>query len=280
MRFSVIINCYNTLPIIKRCIDSVIQSTDFNTEILLVNNHPPYQDVETYLKRFIQPRVKVLDFGKNLSHILGTQYAEKHAQGKYLIRLDDDAVVPQNDWIYAMAEALDQYPDLAYVGLPHQGWPLSGGNQVKTARATLQFTDVVLFTCVMFKRDVWRAHFIIPTQGIYGNDDNYSSQVAKQLGLKLAYLVSHPCVHLARTPESDVLYGAWKLLYAHKTTTIDFPVWRKTVTQIHPREENIMRNFGYSARQIQEIKRLIRKNIHPTQIYSTNYNFVKNCTIR
>lgn len=260
MKFSVIINCYNTLPIIKKSINSVIQSTDEQTELLLVNNHPPYPEVSLYLKNFRHPRVKVLDFGKNLSHILGTQYAEKQAQGDYLVRMDDDAVVPANDWILKMYEALNQFPELSYIGLPFRDIPLSGLNRLSKPGFTIEYSDMVLFTCVMFKRDIWRAHFVIPTQGIYGNDDVYSAQKAKELGFKVAYLVSHPCEHLARTPGSDPLYGVWKLFYALKKTYMDFPIWRRTVRRITPKEEEHMRGFGYSTKQIQEIKNLVTKN--------------------
>jgi glycosyltransferase involved in cell wall biosynthesis len=249
------------LPIIKKSINSVLQSTDNQTELLLVNNHPPYPEVSAYLKSFRHPRVKVLDFGRNLSHILGTQYAEKQAQGEYLVRMDDDAVVPRNNWIYAMCEALQRSPELAYVGLPFAKIPLSGMNRVSTPNFTIEYADTVLFTCVMFKRDVWRAHFVIPTQGIYGNDDNYSAQKAKELGLKLAYLVSHPCEHLERSSESDPLYGAWKLFYAFKSTQADFPVWRRSVSRITATEEQLMRGFGYSPGQIQEIRHLLSKNL-------------------
>jgi Glycosyl transferase family 2. len=232
----------------------VIGSTDFDAEILIVNNHPPYQNVQTYLKGRIHPRVKIFDPGRNLSHILGTQFAEKFAAGDYLVRLDDDAVLPKNNWIQAMSQALNQFPDLAYVGLPWPGIPLTGVNRISTAEFTLEYADMVLFTCVMFKRSIWQSYFVIPQQGIYGNDDSYSAQKAHQIGLKIAYLVSHPCEHLGRTPECDPLYGAWKVFYAMNITTSDFETWRNSISQINPQEENLLRQFGYPQEQIEQIK--------------------------
>jgi glycosyltransferase involved in cell wall biosynthesis len=254
LKFSIIINCYNTLPIIKKCIGSVIESTDSDTEILLVNNHPPYQNVQTYLKGSIHPRVKILDPGKNLSHILGTQFAEKFAGGDYLVRMDDDAVLHKNNWIKAMSQALNQFSDLAYVGLPWPGISLTGVNRISTPEFTLEYADMVLFTCVMFQRSIWRSYFIIPQQGIYGNDDSYSAQKANQLGLKKAYLISHPCEHLGRTSECDPLYGAWKVFYAMNSTNADFGTWRNSISQINSQEENLLRQFGYPQDQIEQIK--------------------------
>ncbi len=43
MKYSIIIRCYNTLPLIKKCVEAVIQSTDDDTEIILINNHPPHK---------------------------------------------------------------------------------------------------------------------------------------------------------------------------------------------------------------------------------------------
>lgn len=258
MLFSVIINCYNTLPIIKQCIKAVLTTTDNEAEILLVNNHPPYPDVVAYLKGYSHPRVKVLDPGKNLSHILGTQYAEQYASGRYLIRMDDDAIVPNNNWIYAMRQALKHFPDLAFIGLPPQGFSLPGVNRVTAGDLVIEYHDFVLFTCVMFKRDLWKAHFIMPPQGVYGYDDGYASQKAMELGLKKAYLVSHPCLHLGRTKECDPLYGAWKLFYAIKRTDQDFAAWRKTISKLNEDDEKLMKDFGYPADQIAEIKKIIR----------------------
>ncbi len=259
MRFSVIINCYNTLPIIRKCVDSVIESTDSDTEILLVNNHPPYPEVQTYLKGYIHQRVKILDPGKNLSHILGTQFAEKFAGGEYLVRMDDDAVLPKNNWINAMSQALNRFSDLAYVGLPWPGVLLTGNDRINTPEFTLEYADVVLFTCVMFRRSIWRSYFVIPQQGIYGNDDTYSAQKANQLGLKKAYLVSHCCEHLGRTPECDPLYGAWKVFYAMNSTNLGFEAWRNLISQINLQEENLLRQFGYPQDQIEQIKTVLSK---------------------
>lgn len=259
MKFSVIINCYNTLPIIKKCVDSVVESTDSDTEILLVNNHPPYPEVQSYLKGYIHQRVKILDPGKNLSHILGTQFAEKFAGGEYLIRMDDDAVLPKNNWIHAMSQALNRFSDLAYVGLPWPGVPLTGNDRINTPEFTLEYADVVLFTCVMFRRSIWRSYFVIPQQGIYGNDDTYSAQKANQLGLKKAYLISHPCEHLGRTPECDPLYGAWKVFYAMNITNLNFEPWRNSMGKISLQEENLLRQFGYPQDQIEQIKTILSK---------------------
>lgn len=237
----------------------MIESTGPDTEILLVNNHPPYYDVDNYLKGFSHPRVKVLDSGRNLSHILGTQFAEKFAQGDYLVRMDDDAVVPRNNWIEVMFKALNQFPDLAYIGLPPHGTPLPSVNRVITPAFTIVYVDFVLFTCVMFNRNMWKAHFILQPQGIYGYDDVYSAQIATQSGFKIAYLVSHPCEHLARASGNDPLYGAWKILYVTRATSVDFPAWGKRVKRITPQEEEYLRIWGFSPEQILEIKNLIAK---------------------
>ena len=259
MKFSVIINCYNTLPIIRRCIEAVIESTDGHSEIILVNNHPPYPEVLAYLSQFHHPRVQILDPGQNLSHVLGTQFAVQHARGQYLIRMDDDCVVPRNNWAAAMAQALNHFRDLAYIGLPWPGIPLSGAQRASAPGITIEYADFVLFTCVMFRRQLWQAHFILPAQGIYGDDDSAAAQKAAALGLRRAYLVSHPCQHIGRTAECDSLYGAWKLLYHRKRTALDFAAWRRNVSEINPEEAALLGNFGYSEPQIEEIKTLIAK---------------------
>lgn len=254
VKFSIIINCYNTLAIIQQSVASVLESTASNSELLLVNNHPPYQEVMAYLGALRHPRVTVLDPGQNLSHILGTQFAANRARGQYLVRMDDDCVVPNNNWIWALHQALNHFPDLAYIGLPWPGIAINGVGRATAPGIEIEYADFVLFTCVMFTRRLWQAHFILSPQGIYGNDDSRSAQIAARLGLKKGYLVSHPCKHLGRTSECDPLYGAWKLFYHQKITSLDFAVWRSSVTRLTPVEEAALREFGYPDSQIETIK--------------------------
>ena len=258
MRFSVIINCYNTLPLIKQCVEQVLATTENDTEILLINNHPPYREVLDYLKSLKHPRVRALDPGKNIGCMPGFQLGAKNAIGEYLVKLDDDVIVPRKNWILAMYQALKDHKKLAYVSLkPNKLKSSKRAEIVKNSRYTLEFHDTAIyFWCMMIRKSLWKKHFLLTDLPLYGvGERNYSTK-AKELRLKKAYLISHVCSSLGRTAESDPLYGAWKLFYVKLKDKSDFPEWKKTFF-LGEEEVKIMRSFGYPEEQIQEIRTLL-----------------------
>ncbi|HHT05721.1 MAG TPA: glycosyltransferase family 2 protein [Hydrogenispora sp.] len=270
LRFSIIINCYNTLPLIKKCLEAALVSTDQNSEIILINNHPPYTDAMTFLHEFKHPRVRILDPGQNIGCMPGFQYGAEHAQGQYLVKLDDDVLVPNKNWTAAMYQALKDFPKLAYVALlpaAIQGHPRQ---QVKKAGYTLEFRrSTILFWCMMIDKQLWRKHFYLTDLPLYGVGERHYERKANKLGLKKAYLTSHICTSLGRTEESDPLYGAWKLFYVKKKEArSDFETWKKSFV-LGPAEAEIMRRFGYPEHQIAEVRTLLSAAQEAAQSRST-----------
>ncbi|NLC53193.1 MAG: glycosyltransferase family 2 protein [Firmicutes bacterium] len=258
LRFSIIINCYNTLPLIKKCVEAALVSTDHNSELILINNHPPYEDALAFLREFKHPRVRILDPGRNIGCMPGFQYGAEQAQGQYLVKLDDDVLVPRKNWTAAMHQALKDFPTLAYVALLPVAIKENPRQQVKKNGYTLEFRrSTVLFWCMMIDKQLWRKHFYLTDLPLYGVGERDYERKANQLGLKKAYLTSHVCTSLGRTEESDPLYGAWKLFYVkRKETRSDFETWKKSFV-LGPAEAEIMRRFGYPEHQIAEVQTLL-----------------------
>jgi len=261
VKYSIIINCYNTKPLIEKCVEAALLSTDKRSELILVNNHPPYEEALTFLNNFKHPRVRVVDPGRNIGCMPGFQYGAEQARGEYLVKLDDDVIVPRTNWVDAMSQALQDYPRLAYVALLPAAVKGIMGHQVKKPGYTLEFRlGTVLFWCMMINKRLWRQHFFLTNLPLYGVGERDYERIANQLGLKKAYLRSHVCTSLGRTEEADPLYGAWKLLYVKmKNNRREFEEWKKTA-RLGPEEEEIMRRFGYPEQQIEEVRRLLAKN--------------------
>ncbi|NLW59042.1 MAG: glycosyltransferase [Firmicutes bacterium] len=258
MRFSIIINCYNTLPLIKKCLEAALVSTDQNSELILINNHPPYADALAFLREYKHPRVRILDPGRNIGCMPGFQYGAEHAHGQYLVKLDDDVLVPNKNWTAAMCQALKDFPKLAYVALLPAALKGSPRPQVKKNGYTLEFRrSTILFWCMMINKQLWRKHFYLADLPLYGVGERHYERKANQLGLKKAYLTSHVCTSLGRTEEADPLYGAWKLFYVKKKESrSDFETWKKSFV-LGPGEAEIMRRFGYPEDQIAAVRALL-----------------------
>ncbi|NBI28716.1 glycosyltransferase family 2 protein [Chengkuizengella marina] len=264
---SVIIRCYNTLPLIKKSINAVIETTDKNTEIILVNNHPPYQEAMEYLQNFNHIRVSVLDPGQNIGSIAGINFGAHKAVGENLVILDDDIIVPNNNWIQVMAQSLNQYPNLAYVSLAwhaminHNTSPLD--KLIERPEYTIRFMkDVVILGCTMVKKSLWKKYFKnINTsyQHWYGTDKKYKAK-ANELGMDSGIILSHIAEHLSRTEESDFLYDIWKVLYAFGLTLKNYTEWKENKTSLSPLEEYALKLFNYPTSQIKKCKQLLTEN--------------------
>ena len=241
----------------KQAFDAALQTSDANTEILLINNHPPYPDMRHFLKLLKIPRVRVLDPGHNLGCTQGFQYGASKARGQYLVKLDDDTIVPPKNWLATMCLALQEFPDLAYVGLALPIYKLGRFPQIDRGRYILEFyDDVVNFACMMIRRNLWQAHFQITHPLLYGDEETFYHNQAKRLGLRKGYLVSHSCQHLARTAGSDPFYGAWKIFYLAGKTKVDFKQWRRDF-RIGAEEMAVFRGFNYPEEQIRLLKSLL-----------------------
>ncbi len=258
MTFSVIINCYNTLYLIKKCLNAALDTTDKKTEILLVNNHPPYQEALSFLKKFKHPRVRVLDPGKNIGCMPGFQFGAERSKGQYIVKLDDDVIVPDKDWIQGMYQALTDYPKLAYVALKPAVIKSERKERSFKRNYSLEFRrETIIFWCMMIKKSLWRSHFVMNNLPLYGVGERFYERKASQMGLKKAYLTSHICTSLGRTKESDPLYGAWKLFYVKmKDKRASFEEWQRFFT-IGDKEAEIMHRFGYPTEQIAEVRDLL-----------------------
>lgn len=52
---------------------------------------------------------------KNIGNPEGFNFGARQANGENLVILEEDIIVPNNNWLQVMFNALQDYPDLAYV---------------------------------------------------------------------------------------------------------------------------------------------------------------------
>ena len=96
--------------------------------------------------------------GRNIGNFGEVNYQANHATGEYLIILDDDIIVPNNNWIEVMFQSLTEFPNLAYTALlcSHIKTSLLSytdpSQELQKSEHTIQFTNhIVIFGCVMLK---------------------------------------------------------------------------------------------------------------------------------
>jgi glycosyltransferase involved in cell wall biosynthesis len=96
---SIIIPIYNTEPYLKRCIDSILNQTLKDIEVICINDDSPDNSMNI-LKEYDDARIKIIDFSKGYKNIKGNQGVSiarnegiKIASGEYIGFVDSD------DWI-------------------------------------------------------------------------------------------------------------------------------------------------------------------------------------
>ncbi|KKM08857.1 hypothetical protein SY88_22425 [Clostridiales bacterium PH28_bin88] len=205
-----------------------------------------------------------MDPGTNLGCHLGVHYAFARSKGKYVVKLDDDIIVPRNDWLAAMQRALRDFPDLAYVSLPWS--PIRTGLYRSVAQHGYRlelFPTRIYSSCQMMRRELWARHFSREgRRALYATFEGDYFEISSRLGMKRGYLVSHPVRHLGRSNQTDLLYGVWKILYARGITRRDLVGWRKDF-KLTPQEYSYLKQWGYSERQLEQVKAEIGRLSRP-----------------
>lgn len=113
---SIIILTYNCLTYTQKCIESILQATDYPFELVLVDNGSTDGTIE-YLHRLQaeQPNVQVIYNSSNRGFAAGNNQGAQVARGKYLLFLNNDVVV-SSGWLGNLVTALERHPRIGAVG--------------------------------------------------------------------------------------------------------------------------------------------------------------------
>ncbi|MEZ9657981.1 glycosyltransferase [Vibrio sp. 10N.261.52.F3] len=101
---SIIIPTKNGLEIVKQCIESIEQKTDYvNYEILLIDNQSDEQTAIDYFKQLDQQkRVRLIHYNKLFNYSAINNFAVSHAKGDYLVLMNNDIEILTEGWLSEM----------------------------------------------------------------------------------------------------------------------------------------------------------------------------------
>lgn len=116
---SIIIPTRNQLPILMRCVDSLLEKTAYkNYEILIVDNGSDEDDACVWLsgiEAMNSPQLRVLRYSYPFNYSAMNNLAASQARGEYLILLNNDTAILRADWLDAMLNHA-QRPEVGIVG--------------------------------------------------------------------------------------------------------------------------------------------------------------------
>ena len=102
---TIIIPTKNNYKILKRCLDSINQSTLYkNFEIIVVDNDSNHE-LKQYYKSL---KCTVLNFNGSFNFSKINNYAVKHAKGDFLLFLNDDTKVLERNWLHKLVSVCNQ----------------------------------------------------------------------------------------------------------------------------------------------------------------------------
>ncbi|MCA9383252.1 glycosyltransferase family 2 protein [Candidatus Dojkabacteria bacterium] len=114
-RVTIMIPTKDKVDLLKRNIDSIRKRTNYdNYDILVLNNNSEQQETFDYLK---SNNIKYIDIPTsefNFSYI--NNEGAKHAEGEYILLLNNDIEVMEPDWLLEMVGALNMDPKIGAVG--------------------------------------------------------------------------------------------------------------------------------------------------------------------
>lgn len=106
---SVVIPHIGKSKVLYRCLQSLAKTTYLPFELIVVDNG---SDLSLSRVQGIIPRVQVVCPGRNLGFAGGCNAGIRHAQGKYVVLLNNDTVVDE-DWLSPLVTALESDDSLA-----------------------------------------------------------------------------------------------------------------------------------------------------------------------
>lgn len=179
IRFSIIMSCYNLGELVKDAVNSVLNQSFQNYELILVNDGSQ-DDTLDVLKKYkaIDNRIRLINNEKNIGLSASRNKAIKIAKGEYIVHLDGDDTFYDNNTLMKVDDTIkDDNPDICYFGVQYLG----GSNKTYIPNAK-NSTKEARITCDMHfavSSKVWRRKFLEKTklefiEGMYYEDMVYS----------------------------------------------------------------------------------------------------------
>lgn len=132
MKISVIISVYNTEKYIEKCVDSILDQTYKEIEIILVNDGSKDKSREILKKYEKNSKVKIIDNKKNMGLSYSRNIALKESTGKYIGYIDSDDFVDKDYYEKLMNSIKKEKSEIAVCDM-NLYYEESGKNQIVPA---------------------------------------------------------------------------------------------------------------------------------------------------
>lgn len=174
-RFSIIISAYNIEKYIKRAIDSVLEQTFTNYELIVVNDCSKDSTLEK-IKEYDDSRIVIINNERNRGLGAVRNIGIEKATGEYIVHLDGDDTLFEKTTLERIDNLIgEDKPDIIYFGFKDVGGYnkthlSTAENSTKEARLTCDINFSVPSKC-------WRREFLLENNIKFKEDIYYEDMV-------------------------------------------------------------------------------------------------------
>lgn len=169
-KISVVIPCYNQGEFLEESINSVLNQTFQDFEIIVVNDGSTEKKTIEILKKLNKPKTRIIHT-TNQKLASARNNGIKEAKGQYILPLDaDDKIGPK--YLELANEILDNNPS---IGIVYCEAKFFGFKDEKWDLPSYEFPDILIFNCIfcsaLFRKSDWEKVGGYNPNMIYGYED-------------------------------------------------------------------------------------------------------------
>ena len=274
-KISIIIPVYNTETYLRECLDSVINQTLKDIEIIIVNDCSPDNSESIILEYLAKdPRIKYIKHDVNKSLLQARISGAKIAVGDYIFHVDSDDYLPTLDACQILANTIDKtHPDLIQFDIQSNvdwgNWftPLSktlikDPQQIKD----LYFNNLYAFNLVnrIIKRDLYLQSIESISQDLHINMAEDFLQCSLIMNLATSYIGIDHKLYYYRVNDSSL---------TQKSLTSD--IIQEHLHNFQQILDCLSQNIN-SYNKLYYIEKTLHKHINNLIQYFLHYNLAQN----
>lgn len=202
---SVVMPVYNGMPYLPLAVDSILNQTFRNLELIVINDSSSDGSFD-YLSSLTDDRLVLINLNKNVGVAQALQIGVDRARGGYIARLDQDDLA-KPDRLQKQYEYLEHNPTVGIVGSSYELLD-ENGNCLK--KVNLGGTDLDIRWKMMFKNPFIHSSIMLRRKLLQEHQLTYTNKIAEDylLWVQLlkhsdGYIFDHPLIQYRRHQGSD-----------------------------------------------------------------------------
>ena len=220
--------CYDTkengrTEYTKRTVESLLNTVNLAKHRIIIVDNDSCQETKDYLKGVedIFESISVITLPENLGTAKGINQAWKlRYKGEHCVKMDNDVVIHQKDWLDELLYALELDPKIGIVGLKRKDcWErpehehewfrselkLLGGNGKRWL--PIEKVNHVMGTCQLYNSDLLDKIGYLYQPRLYGFDDALAAVRCEVAGFYSAFV---PSIEIDHIDTGETPYQTWK----------------------------------------------------------------------